>query len=78
MQSHPAPNWPLIDIFRPPPRHVIEAMRSDTLHQVNYLTSRLRAAITACMDRPLEDRNALYDMLTLELVTLPFIAIENH
>jgi len=77
MPSQPPKSWPLIDVFRPATADVLHAMRLDTTQRLNYLTSRLRAALSVCMDRPLKDRNALYDMMTFELVIPLFTASEN-
>jgi len=78
MPSQSSINWPLIDVFRPAPADVLERIRSDTLQRLQYQTSRLRAILTVCLDRPPEDRYALYDMMSLELVILPFIAFGNR
>ena len=77
MASQRSIQWPRLDVFRPAPADVLQTMRSDTLQRLQYLTSRLRATLTVCMDRPPENRNALYDMMSLELVILPFIAFGN-
>jgi hypothetical protein len=64
--------WPMLQAFRPLTSDTLTRFETGVIRRVQYMTSRLRAALTTLMTGPPKDLDHFNEVFTYELVS-PFI-----